>query len=231
MKRWLLVLIACLMALLLVGCNSTPPKRDPEFAAAAPVPLPPQPVGNGAIYQAGYDKRWFEDLRARRVGDILTVTLVEQTDASISNETSVKKSQTTSFTNPTLFGTLPSFGIPGISSNMNLGFGLSSSNDFDGESDNAQSNELTGSVTVTVTEVLPNGNLRVRGEKRIGTNGGNEYVKLAGIVRPEDIDARNTVLSTKVADATLLYVGDGQVADANVMGWLARFFISALVPF
>ena len=126
---------------------------------------------------------------------------------------------------------MPSFTLPGGNSGSTLGFDLQSSTDFSGEGDNEQSNALRGSVTVTVIEVLANGYLRVRGEKRIGTNGGNEYVKLSGIVRPEDVDTNNTVASTKVADATLVYVGDGQVADANVMGWLARFFISALVPF
>ena len=225
MKPLRLVPVCVLAVLLLAGCKSAP-KKDPEFAAVAPPEMPPAPMGNGAIYQAGYERSWFEDVRARRVGDILTVKLVEQTDASISNSTDVSKTSTTSITNPTLFGKVPSF-----LNGANLSFDLESSSDFSGEGDNAQSNLLKGSVTVTVVDVLANGYLRVRGEKRIGTNGGNEYVKLAGVVRPEDIDANNSVPSTKVGDATLLYVGDGEVADANIMGWLARFFISALVPF
>jgi flagellar L-ring protein precursor FlgH len=222
-----LLLIA---VVLLGGCNSAP-KKDPAFAPVAPVALPPKPEGNGAIFQAGYERSWFEDLRARRVGDILTVNLVEQTDAFISNSTEVTKSSTTNVTNPTLFGKPLSFTLPGGSPGATLGFDLQSSTDFLGEGDNEQRNALSGSVTVTVIEVLANGYLRVRGEKRIGTNGGNEYIKLSGIVRPEDIDPNNTIASTKVGDATLVYVGDGQVADANVMGWLARFFISAFVPF
>ena len=82
-----------------------------------------------------------------------------------------------------------------------------------------------------VTEVLPNGYLKVRGEKRISMTGGNEYIRVAGIVRPEDIDTSNRIDSTRIADATLVYVGDGQVAKAANMGWLAKFFISALFPF
>jgi len=113
----------------------------------------------------------------------------------------------------------------------NLGFSLESEHDFSGEGDSEQNNELTGNITVTVIEVLPNGYLVVRGEKRIGINQGNEYVKVSGIVRPADIDATNTVLSTRLADPTIVYVGDGAVADSNVMGWLGRFFISALMPF
>jgi flagellar L-ring protein precursor FlgH len=109
--------------------------------------------------------------------------------------------------------------------------GLTSESDFSGEGDAAQGNKLTGEVTVTVVQVLSNGNLVVRGEKRIGINQGNEYVRIAGIVRPEDIDPLNIVSSNKVGDATFQYVGEGQVADAAVMGWLSRFFISALWPF
>jgi len=84
---------------------------------------------------------------------------------------------------------------------------------------------------VVVTEVLPNGYMRVRGEKRIGLTGGNEYIRVSGIVRPEDIDLRNTIDSTRVADATLVYMGDGQTTMASTMGWLSKFFISALMPF
>jgi flagellar L-ring protein precursor FlgH len=82
-----------------------------------------------------------------------------------------------------------------------------------------------------VVEVLANGYLRIRGEKRIGMTGGNEYIRVSGIVRPEDIDPANRVDSTRVADATLVYVGDGQTSMASRMGWLAKFFISAMMPF
>jgi flagellar L-ring protein precursor FlgH len=108
---------------------------------------------------------------------------------------------------------------------------LSSETDFKGEADNTQNNELTGSITVMVTEVLGNGNMRVRGEKRVGMTGGNEYIRVSGIVRPEDIDVDNTVDSTRVGDASLIYVGDGQTTMATTMGWLAKFFISAMMPF
>ena len=108
---------------------------------------------------------------------------------------------------------------------------LSSASEFDGEGDNTQKNSLTGSLTVTVADVLPNGNLVVRGEKRVSLNQGNEYVKVSGIVRPVDIDPDNSIASTKIADATIIYNGDGQTASANKAGWLTRFFSSALSPF
>lgn len=219
-----------LLALLMLGCQ-TRLSRDPAFAPVNP-PMPaPAPQGNGAIYQAGYEQSWFENNTARRVGDILTVQLMEQTDGSASNASSVSKDNSTSQSNPTLFGKQPNVTLPVFGANANLGFNMESSHSFSGSGDQAQSNALSGSITVMVTEVLPNGYLRIRGEKRIGMNSGNEYIRLAGIVRPADIDSRNSILSTQVADATLVYMGDGQVASASVMGWLSKFFISSWMPF
>lgn len=228
-------MMLALAAAALAGCNSAP-VRDPAYAPTRPVVAPPAPMGNGAIYQAGYEQSWFEDMRARRVGDMLTIKLEEKTDAKKSATTEVSKSNSNSVTNPTLLGSTVQFNAPGLlplASNRdnNLGFSLESENEFSGEGDSEQNNELTGNITVTVVEVLPNGYLVVRGEKRIGINQGNEYVKVSGIVRPADIDSTNTVLSTRLADPTIVYVGDGAVADSNVMGWLGRFFISAIFPF
>lgn len=229
-RRWRLLLAIVIALLLLAGCNSTP-KRDPQFAAVPPVQAPPPPDGNGAIFQAGYERSWFENVRARRVGDILLVNLVEETEASHTNDGSVNRSNNTSITAPTLFGRGLTFGLPGQNGSYDLSQSLQSSTAFEGDGENTQENEFSGSLSVVVTEVLGNGYLRVRGEKRIGMTGGNEYIRVSGIVRPEDIDTANTVDSTRIADATLVYVGDGQVADASKMGWLARFFISAFWPF
>jgi flagellar L-ring protein precursor FlgH len=235
LTRLFTLLMLVLIAAGLAGCQSAP-VRDPAYAPMRPVIPPPAPMGNGSIYQAGYERSWFEDMRARRVGDMLTIKLAEKTDAKKKATTAVKKSNSNSVTNPTILGSTPQFNAPGLlplasNNNNNLGFSLESEHDFSGEGDSAQNNELTGDVTVTVIEVLPNGYLMVRGEKRIGINQGNEYVKVSGIVRPADIDSTNTVLSTRLADPTIVYKGDGAVADSNVMGWFAKFFISALFPF
>jgi len=218
----LLILLA-IAAVLLTGCN-TAPVADPAFAAVPPAAIPQAPQGNGSIYQAGFERSWFENVRARRVGDILLVRLVEDTEAVHSNKGKLKKRSDTDIANPTLFG-MPVGGV------YNLSQMLSSESDFKGEADNTQNNELTGSLTVMVTELLGNGYMRVRGEKRIGMTGGNEYIRVSGIVRPEDIDVDNTVDSTRVGDASLIYVGDGQTTMATTMGWLAKFFISAMMPF
>jgi flagellar L-ring protein precursor FlgH len=229
-RRMKLLIVLAAAAALLAGCNSAP-KRDPEYAAVPPEAIPQAPQGNGSIYQAGFERSWFENVRARRIGDILLVNLVEDTEASHTNDGSVDRSNSTSILSPTFFGQGISFNNPFSGNPYNLGQGLESNTAFEGDGENTQNNEFSGSISVTVTDVLSNGYLKVRGEKRIGMTGGNEYIRVSGTVRPEDIDIDNTVESTRIADATLVYVGDGQVADASKMGWLARFFISAVWPF
>jgi flagellar L-ring protein precursor FlgH len=224
--------LAVLLTLLvmLAACN-TAPKHDPAYSSVAPPAIPSAPQGDGSIYHAGFERSWFESVRARRVGDILLVNLIEETEASHSNSGSVTRDSSSSITNPTLFGRALSFTLPGHSEAFNLGQSLESGTAFSGDADNTQENAFSGSISVTVTDVLANGYLRVRGEKRIGMTGGNEYIRVSGIVRPEDIDPANTVDSTRIADATLVYVGDGQTSMATRMGWLAKFFISGLMPF
>jgi flagellar L-ring protein precursor FlgH len=218
--------IILLLPLVLLTACETMPKRDPAFAPVRPVELQPPQQNNGSLYQSGYDVRLFEDQVARRVGDILTITLNERTDAKKDADNEVKKDNTTSISVPTILGK---------SNREILGYELNSSltsaNSFKGEGETNQSNELTGNITVTVVEVLPNGNLMVRGEKRVTLNDGDEFIRLSGIVRPVDIDSNNTISSNKVADATIMYTGQGALADASRMGWLARFFNSPLFPF
>lgn len=221
---------------LMFGCSEVP-TRDPAYAATFPA-IVPQPVQQltGSIYESGYNMLLFEDAKARRIGDILTVALMEDTNSSKSSSTSTDREQTTNVENPTLFGTTPEFNLPGVlplatTDDLTLESNLSSSHEFSGSADSDQSNSLSGTITVSVAQVLPNGNLVVRGEKRLNLNRGNEYIKLSGIVRPIDIGANNTVPSTKVADATIIYSQDGELADANKLGFLARFFISAIFPF
>jgi len=235
LKRVGPALSLALIGLVLAGCNSTP-TRDPEFAAVRPQVSPPPRPTAGAIYQAGYGLTLFEDHRARRVGDILSIRLNESTSASKSAGTSVDKSNTTAITNPTILGTSPTFNLPGSlplvsTRGLNLQTALASSNEFDGDSASSQSNQLTGNIAVTVAEVLPNGNLVVQGEKILTLNQGHEHIRISGVVRTEDVDPDNTIDSTKVANARIIYAGEGPVADSNTMGWLSRFFISALFPF
>ena len=212
-----------LVVLVLEGCAEIP-QHDPTYSPTLPLASHTPPPKDGAIFHTGYDIVLFEDDRARRVGDILTVQLVEKTNASKKAATSLSKSGSVDVSASTLFGR--SIGPTNLA-NSSLG-GAST---FDGSGDSTQSNSLSGSISVTVTEVLPNGYLLIRGDKVIGLNQGSEYVRLSGIVRPADIHADNTVSSTNIANATISYGGTGAVADSNTMGWLGRFFISALFPF
>lgn len=227
-----------LVVVLTSACNSTP-RRDPEFAASYPAVFDgPQPAqaASGAIYQPGYDLTLFADAKARRIGDILTIRLTESTNAKKKADTAFAKSSASSIDNPTILGASPEFALPSIlplsnTRNNTLESNLAAAHDFSGQADSQLSNSLTGDITVTVADVLPNGYLLVRGEKRLNLNQGNEYVKIAGIVRPIDIASDNSVASTRVADATIIYNGDGVAADANRAGWLTRFFASAAAPF
>ncbi|WP_031433587.1 flagellar basal body L-ring protein FlgH [Methylomarinum vadi] len=209
----------------LFGCD-TLPKRDPNFSPVQPADLRPPLQSNGAIYQVNYDMRLFENHAARRVGDVLTVTLNERTRAQKIADQNAAKDNSISVSAPTLWG---------VASQALLGHDLktsmTSSHEFIGEGEANQSNSLTGDISVTVVDVLPNGNLKIRGEKRLTMNDGSEYIRLSGIVRPQDITVSNTIPSTKVADPTIMYTGDGSVSDSGKIGWFARFFLSPLFPF
>lgn len=215
-----------LLSLVFLAACDTLPKRDPDFAPVQPTNLRPPMQSNGSIYQSGYDIRLFENHAARRVGDLLTVTLVEKTQAKKSADLDTAKDNSVSVSAPTLWG-VASQALLG----NDLKTSLASSHEFQGKGQANQGNSLTGDISVTVVDVLPNGNLKIRGEKRVTLNDGSEYIRLSGIVRPEDISVSNTVSSTKVADPTIMYTGEGSVADSSKLGWLARFFLSPLFPF
>lgn len=211
-------------ALLLAGCAGVPSYDDPHYAPTLPVAQTTPPVADGAIYHPASSMELFNDPRAHRVGDILTITLVESTAASKTATTSTSKKNDVDIDAPSIYGhTLPRSG----GSLATLG----SDNSFDGQGQSSQSNSLTGQLTVTVAQRLSNGNLVVRGEKWLTINQGQELVRIAGIVRPQDINPDNTVESTRVADARITYTGRGTLADSNTQGWLSRFFNSKWMPF
>lgn len=209
----------------LTGCE-TLPDRDPEFAPVRPEALRPPIQKTGSIYQNNYDMRLFESQIARRVGDILMVTLAENTKAKKSADINVNKDLDITLTVPKLYGMDPSVVMGDALTNQ-----ITAKRNALGNGQANQSNSLTGSISVSVVEVLPNGNLKVRGEKRVSLNQGNEYLRVSGIIRPIDISATNTVSSSQLADATIMYTGDGAVADASRMGWISRSFFSWLFPF
>jgi flagellar L-ring protein precursor FlgH len=212
---------------LLSACAGAPRSAQEDAGAYTPpaaVYRVPAPAA-GTVYNAGsFDL--FMDLRARSVGDILTIMLVERTNASKESSTSTAKGTSVDTGFPIIAGRpITSNGTPILNNEVET------DNSFDGKADSSQSNRLDGSITVTVAERLPNGNLLVRGEKLITINQGEEFIRLQGIIRPVDIGPENTVASTKVAEAMITYSGRGALADANRPGWLGRFFNSPWFPF
>jgi flagellar L-ring protein precursor FlgH len=206
---------------LLGGCAIPERGEQSSYTATQPLYLPPVPPSNGAIYQSGSALVLFEDIKARRVGDILTIVLNERTNAEKKADTSVDKSSESGIGIPKLFGQT----VPELENSVSAG------HKFETEGDSKQSNKLEGSIAVTVAQVLANGNLVVQGEKWITINHGEEFIRIRGIVRPMDIGPENTISSTKVADAQILYSGRGSLARANKPGWLTEFFLSPLMPF
>jgi flagellar L-ring protein precursor FlgH len=217
---------AMLGGVLLGGCGMMSAKEHkPEPVVTRALP-PPTPRTEGAIFQAGQQMELFADLKARRVGDVLTIKLNESTAASKSANTKTTKATAVANTGPTIFGkTITTKGVPILNTSM------TGSDSFDGQGASTQSNSLAGSLTVTVTDVQANGNLVVQGDKTLKLNQGEEYVHIAGVIRPADIATDNTVTSDRVADAHISYSGKGVVDSANRMGWLARFFNSPFAPF
>lgn len=200
------------------GDDSYEPPRPAEPVYSAPTA--------GAIYNNGADVRLFEDRKAGRVGDILTVRLQERTNASKNSATSTSKATEVELANPVVSGTnITTNGIPLFQGS------LSGDSTFDGAGSSSQSNSLLGDITVTVVERLPNGNLRIRGEKWVTLNQGREFIRLSGIIRPDDIEPDNSLYSQRIADAQITYSSKGVLADANRMGFLSRFFNSVFHPY
>jgi len=221
MNRILLLLAA---ALSLAGCvTTTPSTAVHQPMTARPEPRPAIAPSSGAIFSVASARPLFEDRRARFVGDTLIINIQEKVQASKKSENKTTRSASVDVAVPTIVG-LPFKGAQGTT------LAASDTNNFDGKGENTSSNDFTGTLTVTVIEVYPNGNLLVSGEKQIGLKEGEEFVRFSGVVNPNTITAANTVTSTQVADARIEYKANGFIDSAQVMGWLGRFFLT-FMPF
>ncbi|SHO55671.1 Flagellar L-ring protein precursor [Vibrio quintilis] len=211
--------------LLLAGCAGrqeflpVSPNEDkygpPELDYSLPAPKA------GSLYRHQYTMTLFQDRRAYRVGDMLTVILSEQTQSSKEANTKYGKNSSVNFALPTI----------GTKKLNDLSASIDAQRDFDGSATSSQGNKLQGAITVTVHEVLPNGVLRISGEKWIRLNQGDEYIRLTGIVRVDDISRSNQVSSQRIGDARITYSGRGALAESNASGWLTQFFNSPWMPF
>lgn len=217
-RRIALVALAIFM-LVIAGCAQVPRASVVGEQEQINIVDRPPPVANGSIYQArrGYQPL-FEDRRPRSIGDIMTIVLDEEVSASKNSQSNANRSGSSS---------LELAQLPDILDVLaDYGFDISSASDFAGGGGSQANNSFTGTITVSVLEVMNNGNLRVRGEKQIAINQGTEFIRFSGVVNPRTITAQNTVPSTQVADARIEYVGEGYINEAQHMGWLQRFFLN-----
>ncbi|MGV6859296.1 MAG: flagellar basal body L-ring protein FlgH [bacterium] len=221
------ILAAIFVIASLNGCAARGGAKAEKVSYAPPTPqrLPACASVNGSIYQCHNSRFLFEDLKARRVGDVLTVILQEKTDAQKKASTNTSKDTSVGITPPTLFGRGVTAGGTPI-----LDTSIAANSKFTGGGDSSQSNSLSGNITVSVVQVLANGNLLVRGEKTLTLNRGSEVVRVSGVVRPSDVTPANEVYSTQIANAKITYSGEGMVADSSKAGWLTRFFHSGWWP-
>ncbi|MBK7646626.1 MAG: flagellar basal body L-ring protein FlgH [Betaproteobacteria bacterium] len=215
--------IFLLFLLLTAGCSTVPPTNVHQPMTARPSPRFDMPNGNGAIYQAANSRPLFEDRRARYVGDTITVKITESTTASTKSNNKLDKSNVATASVSGLTG-LPGKGLLGLDLNAQ------SANAFSGKGEAANNNIFNGNMTVTVIDVMPNGNLLISGEKQVAIGSEQQFVRISGVVNPSFVDAFNVVESSKIADARIEYKSSGQVSDGQIMGWLARFFLNVM-PF
>jgi len=184
------------------------PKHQPEHYAAE----------TGSLFNIGRASSLYDDSKPRGIGDIITVTLDENTNASKSSDADLSKNND---------ATMDPLEVGGQQLNIgdyNFSYNLSNDNSFSGSAAANQSNSLSGSITVEVIEVLANGNLVIRGEKWLTLNTGDEYIRLSGTIRPDDIDYENTIASNRIANARIQYSGTGTQQERKEPGFLARFF-------
>jgi flagellar L-ring protein precursor FlgH len=209
---------------LLQSCAwNTPPATTHQPMTVRPTPRQDLIANAGAIYQPDAGRLvLYEDRRARFVGDTITILIQENTSASKKSSANANRTGSTALTVPSVSG-LPTKAFQGL---QGIDVEASSKQSFSGKGDAASNNLFTGSLAVTVIEVLENGNLLVSGEKQVTINQGTEFVRFSGVVNPTYIQADNTVSSTRVADARLEYRGTGYISEAQTMGWLGRFFMS-----
>lgn len=215
--------ITGLLVLMLAGCE-TPTylahKDDADYAPPDDIAIPESRVSGGGLYNSNYAWSLVQDRRAYRVGDILTINLEESTQSSKQASTNFGKENDVTLGVPEVFGRSLDKASASISGDRK----------FKGAANSQQQNMLRGSITVAVFKVLPNGVMAVRGEKWLTLNQGDEYLRVTGLVRSEDISPGNTISSQRIANARISYSGRGALSDSNSAGWLTRFFNHPLFP-
>lgn len=215
-----------LCALALAACSTVPEtivQRPTTTRPPASTPAQAPAPANGAIFQAASYRPLFGDRRASMPGDVLTIVINEKTSAGKTGSDTGNKTSSASFSVGKLLGL--NSAVTG-----QMGVDAKSGNKFEDKDASSSSNNFTGTLTVTVSEVLANGNLAVSGEKQVAFDKGAEYIRFSGVVNPDTIVNGNQVSSTQVADARLEYRSQTRINPTEVMSQLGRFFLSVM-PF
>lgn len=221
MKTLFAIVLHVLLAAGLVGCSTVPESIIQHPTSTRPQATAPVAPTNGAIFQSAAYRPMFEDRRARLVGDMLTIAINERTSAGKSAANALSK------TGSVEFGASALLGVP-ASTLAKTGVSVDGANKFEDKGTASSSNTFSGTITATVVEVLPNGNLVVSGEKQISFDKGVEYVRFSGVVNPDHIAGGNVVSSTQIADARVEYRTNSRLDKAEMMSQLTRFFLSIL---
>ena len=233
MKPVLLILLA---AVLMSGCaqrikepaplaNQDAAMREPPVETYAPRAI----RSEGSIFSEDARMDLYADVKARRVGDVVTINIVENSKANKSAVTSLGRANSVNARTNALLGWEDPRNIPAIggafdSMNINAGVGIDAGYDssFSGRGSTNRNENMTAKMSARIINVLPNGNLVLRGSQEIMVNNEKQYISIQGVVRPTDINADNTVLSTYIADARIEYTGEGDLTNKQREGWLSR---------
>lgn len=228
------VLIMVLAAFLVAGCGQKIKQPSPAANQEAalrnpPVESIPEPAirSEGSLFSDDSRLDMFADMKARRVGDVITINIVETSKANKTANTALGRSNSMNAEVNALLG-YDQTNMPKIGKMLNTDIGFSSK--FSGSGSTNRNETMTAKMTARIVQVLPNGNMVVRGSQEILVNNEKQYITVQGVVRPSDIGADNTVLSNRIADARIDYTGEGDLSAKQREGWLSRFF-NVINPF
>ncbi|MBF0428433.1 MAG: flagellar basal body L-ring protein FlgH [Magnetococcales bacterium] len=217
-----IILLLPLLPIAVSGCGMTRATERPPAPIAIVQPTPPETLTpkKGSIWQTTDRNTLFLDNKARNVGDVITVKIVENATANKDATTELKRNNTNGMS---LGGALDLTTL--LKSNTPLNSATANStNDFKGEGNTTRKSDFKATVSCIVTQVLANGNLRIEGRRDITLNHENQFIMLSGVIRPEDIDASNSVTSAQIADARIEFSGEGDIDDQQRPSWIGRFF-------
>jgi flagellar L-ring protein FlgH len=221
---------AAMIAVLLAACTTTPPSVITLPTTARPVQPVVASINNGSIFQPNSSRLLFEERVARNIGDLLNITIEENLAAVNTSNSSSNKAGSLDYKTTGNIPLLPWDIEQYFSREGAAAVKVAGTNKFEGKGATNSTNTFKGTISVTVTDLLANGNLIVGGEKQVAVNNQINTLRFTGVINPLDIKAGNTISSNKVADARIEQLGVGSMADANTIGWLQRFFLNVM-PF